>query len=952
MCHILARGGPDDEGFYYDASVGLAFGHRRLSIIDLTNNGHQPMSDANAQTWITFNGEIYNYLELKAQLVALGATFYSKTDTEVIIQAYRHWGTAAFGKLRGMFAFALYDSEKELTWLVRDTTGIKPLYYYRGDGDLYFASEVKALNSCGLTLKTDKDWSIRFLAYGHIPEPYTTYENVFSLPKGHYLCWNHRLKSFTINKFPAELQQSASITGKKEAEERLSQALDIAVKRQLTSDAPIGIFLSGGIDSSLVTLLAAKYSHQLQTVSIYFDDAQYNERKYQQIIQQQVSAQHYQHLVKQQDFTTHFDEILADMDLPTTDGINSWFISKYARQSGLKAVLSGVGADEQFGGYPSFQRIMIMPYLRAIPDFFRKILAASNDKLKRLELLSYKHPVAEYLFLRGLFTPSEIAAVLSKPLTVVTGVLFSDKMDLHGVTGKNKAAWYETHMYMQNQLLRDTDVMSMAHGLEVRVPFLDEDVQKLIGNIAPGIKFSNKPTKKLLIKSFSQLLPKAIWNRPKMGFSFPLQTWMQEHPEIGSAEFYKNPASKRLINGFHSNKVHWSKAFALYQIRVKQPQSEILHQKVLYLTLSTFSTTGGVQKMGRTMGYALQQIARRSNWDYKFWSGYDKDCQLNAVYTDQQNFKGFGKHRALFAAEAVREGIQSDTVILSHINLAMIGCLIKKVSPKTKVFLIAHGIEIWRPLSGYKRKILTACDGILCVSNFTRDKVIKSHQIPAEKCMVLNNALDPLLKLPQQLDRPAYLLERYGLNVHDKIVFTLTRLASTEQYKGYEQVIKAVARLKNEFTNLKYVLAGQYDEREEARIRDLIAQYDVNDQIIMTGFINDAELEDHFLLADLFVLPSRKEGFGIVFIEAMACGLPVICGNSDGSVDAIKNGELGTAINVDNLDELTKTISHALSKPTDIAQRLALQQKCKTYFNVDSYSDRLEDLLRNKQQAA
>ena len=952
MCRILERGGPDDEGFYYDANAGLAFGHRRLSIIDLTNNGHQPMSDENVQTWITFNGEIYNYLELRAQLMALGATFRSQTDTEVIILAYQHWGTDAFGKLRGMFAFALHDSIKEFTWLVRDTTGIKPLYYYAGDNDLYFASEVKALSSCNLTLQIDEDWTIRFLAYGHIPEPYTTYKNVFSLPKGHYLCWDHRLKNFTIDKFSIQPQQSAAINSTKEAEEQLSLALDTAVKRQLISDAPIGVFLSGGIDSSLITLLAAGYTHQLKTVSIYFDDFQYNEREYQQIILDQVKAKHHQHLVKQTDFEAHFAQIMADMDLPTTDGINSWFISQYAHQSGLKAVLSGLGADELFGGYPSFGRIKIIPYLRAMPGFIRKALTVSNDKLKRLELLSYKHPIAEYLFLRGLFTPSEIAAVLNKPLHHVTHVLFGDEINLQSVSGKEKAAWYENNIYMQNQLLRDTDVMSMAHGLEVRVPFLDEDMQQLANRIAPRVRFGNRPAKKLLITTFRRLLPRAIWNRRKMGFSFPLQTWMQKHPEIGNLAFYDNATSKQLISSFQSGKMHWSKAFALYQIQIKQPQSQTAHQKILYLTLSTFSTTGGVQKMGRTMGYALQQIAHRNNWDYKFWSGYDKDDQLNIVYTDQQNFRGFSKHRAFFAAEAVREGVQSDIVILSHINLATVGCIIKKISPHTKIFLIAHGIEVWRQLSGYKKKMLNVCDKILCVSNFTRDKIVELHQTPAEKSLVLNNALDPLITLPQQFNRPNYLSERYGLTDQNKVIFTLTRLASTEQYKGYEQVIKAVARLKNEFKNLKYILAGQYDEREGTRIRNLIAAYDVKEHIIMTGFINDAELEDHFLLADLFVLPSRKEGFGIVFIEAMACGLPVICGNSDGSLDAIKNGELGTAVNADDVNELTAAIRTALSKPANTAKRYTLQQKCKAYFNVDSYADRLELLLKNEQQAA
>ncbi len=194
MCHALQHGGPDDEGIYMDENNGLVFGHRRLSIIDLSSNGHQPMSDAAARVWITFNGEIYNYLELKETLIASGAKFYSNSDTEVIIQAYLFWGMASFSKLRGIFAFGLYDIQKQLTYLVRDSSGVKPLYYMVRDGELSFASEVRALKKAGLATESDKSWQVRFLAFGHIPEPYTTQKDVYSLPKGEFLCWNHKKK--------------------------------------------------------------------------------------------------------------------------------------------------------------------------------------------------------------------------------------------------------------------------------------------------------------------------------------------------------------------------------------------------------------------------------------------------------------------------------------------------------------------------------------------------------------------------------------------------------------------------------------------------------------------------------------------------------------------------------------------------------------------------------------
>ena len=231
---------------------------------------------------------------------------------------------------------------------------------------------------------------------------------------------------------------------------------------------------------------------------------------------------------------------------------------------------------------------------------------------------------------------------------------------------------------------------------------------------------------------------------------------------------------------------------------------------------------------------------------------------------------------------------------------------------------------------------------------FHQKQMTHWHQSDPDKCVVLNNAVDPFIKLPAEFSKPDYLLNRYSLTADNKVIFTLTRLASSEQYKGYEQVIKAVSRLKIKYPGIKYILAGQYDSTEETRIKDLIHAYQVDKQVILTGFLNDNELADHFLLADLFVLPSKKEGFGIVFIEALACGLPVICGNADGSTDAIRNGELGTAINVDDLNELEKTITGYLKHPLTVTTRKTLQSQCMLYFNDEDYINNLRRLIEDE----
>ncbi len=570
MCFALKHGGPDDEGIYADEAAGLVLGHRRLSIIDLGSNGHQPMADTGKKVWITFNGEIYNYRELKQQLINTGFHFYSNTDTEVIIAAYLCWGTTSFSRLKGMFAFALYDTVKSVTYLVRDTAGIKPLYYHVQNGSLTFASEVKAFKIAGITAEADQSWKVMFLAFGHIPEPNTTLKNVYSLPKGHFLTWDHNKGACTIGPFTSKTSGVNYLTDIDDIEARLHDTLLAAVKRQLIADAPLGVFLSGGIDSGLLALLAARQKEQgLKTVSIYFNEKQYDERRFQQLVSEKITGEKFVHLVKQQDFDCFLPEIIAAMDMPTTDGINTWFISKYAKADGLKAVLSGLGADELFGGYPSFSRIIYLKYLRKIPSrLFKAASHLKTDRYRKISFLARNHPLADYLLMRGLFIPEDIAEILDAELSEVNEILFNSSTAAKiGNYDQEHAAWLETNLYMQNQLLRDTDVMAMSHGLEVRVPFLDEDFQQFAESISPEIRFNKKSPKKLLTDSFINLLPDEILKRPKMGFTFPLQEWMAAHLEISNESYYRVTLAKEAVKKFKTGQLHWSKVFALYQVQ-------------------------------------------------------------------------------------------------------------------------------------------------------------------------------------------------------------------------------------------------------------------------------------------------------------------------------------------------------------------------------------------------
>jgi len=366
----------------------------------------------------------------------------------------------------------------------------------------------------------------------------------------------------------------------------------------------------------------------------------------------------------------------------------------------------------------------------------------------------------------------------------------------------------------------------------------------------------------------------------------------------------------------------------------------------MLLTLQTFSSTGGIQKMARTLAFSLNQISNENQWEFKTFSAYDANDDLMAQYLPISSFKGFSRNRISFVLNTLKEARNADVIILTHINLAIVGLLTKLINPKCKIWLIAHGIEVWRKLSLIQHKLVGKSDKIICVSNFTRQQMIKLHKTDGDKCIVLNNAIDPFMTLPEVFEKPGKLMEKYNLQKNDPVVYTLTRLAATEQYKGHEQVIKAIAGLKDKFPKIKYILSGQYDKDEEIRINELIDEYGVAGSVILTGFIDEKELPDHFLLADVFALPSKKEGFGIVFIEAMACGVPVICGNVDGSVDAIRNGELGTAVNPENLEELENAISAGIQSALSTSQqRKSLQKMCLQYFNELSYRDNLRLLL-------
>jgi glycosyltransferase involved in cell wall biosynthesis len=349
--------------------------------------------------------------------------------------------------------------------------------------------------------------------------------------------------------------------------------------------------------------------------------------------------------------------------------------------------------------------------------------------------------------------------------------------------------------------------------------------------------------------------------------------------------------------------------------------------------------TGGIEKVCRIMGKALYEASIENETDFQVASMYDNQADaFDNSYFPVENFNGFACHKRAFIKKMVLEGRRSDVVILSHLNLLPVGWLIKKRSTKTKLILLAHGIEIWYPLPRYKRRMLQQCDSILSVSQYTKQQVIGVHEFPQNKCKVLNNCLDPYLHLPVAYKKDPGLLKKYGFHSNNFILFTLTRISSKEKYKGYDQVLEAMSILNQKYSHVKYLLAGKYDSKEKEWLDELITKNGLEEKVVMPGFIPDKELPDHFALADAYIMPSRGEGFGITFIEAMYYGLPVIAGNADGSVDALLRGRLGLLVDPSNANEIATAISKIIEEPENFRPDIEVLDK---EFSYEAYKNKL-----------
>lgn len=541
----LAHRGPDNDSIWSNELISL--GHRRLSIIDLSSESNQPFISNDKRYIIIYNGELYNYKELKLELQrsAKGSEqtpyfFKTNSDTEVILAAYIRWGNQCLQYFNGMYAFAIFDKETNKLFIARDRVGVKPLYYYYGDEGFMFSSEVRPIiHSRIKTFSINKSVLAEYVMYQTVFAPNTIVKGIKMLMPGHYLEYADSkatiTKYYDINK----ISVAGNNLSYSQICNNVNELLTHSVQKRLVTDVPFGAFLSGGIDSSAVVGLMSKVStEKIQTFNINFDESEFSESKYAQLIAKKFNTQHHEIKLTPADFLKQLPEALDAIDHPTGDGPNTYIVSKATKQAGITVALSGIGGDELFAGYDVFKRMHQLQkkaWLNAVPQFGKKIVGTLIQQKKKsisgnkiAELLSEKNINfnSAYPLSRSIFTKKELAQLLNNinaftEIEKIISVIPQHKNQL-----LSAVSLAEINTYLQNILLRDTDQMSMAVALEVREPFLDYKLIEFVLSVNDEHKYPHTP-KKLLTDSLGDLLPSEIINRPKMGFTLPWQQWLK-----------------------------------------------------------------------------------------------------------------------------------------------------------------------------------------------------------------------------------------------------------------------------------------------------------------------------------------------------------------------------------------------------------------------------------------
>ena len=527
LASLLEHRGPEQEGFH--VGDGVSIGHKRLRIIDLSEKARQPIYNEDNTVCLSYNGEIYNFQDLRDKLEKAGHKFVSKTDSEVLVHAYEEWGVSLLNKTNGQFAFCIFDKKKNIFFIARDRLGIKPLYYYQSGEKFIFGSELKVFLESDIQKQISQVALDHYLLFGNTPSKQSILENVEKLLPGSYIIYD--LASSEIKEYrqywALSFSEDSSLS-ETEAIDQIRKELDRSVKMRLISDVPLGAFLSGGVDSSIIVAIMRKYVKNLKTFSIKFDHPDFNESMYAKIISEKFGTEHFEIAFDAQDVKKLIPKLVYYYDEPFGDSsmIPTYLVSSVAKKH-VTVSLSGTGGDELFGGYNRYNDFVVLQRINHMPEFVKRILDYSidkvnpllrKDKLSKLQMFLGKKEPLHFIYLK-LFS-----YMFRSKREHIDKLLQFDYMENYFKYSKllTNAMNFDLNEYLPNCLLVKEDRASMAVSLEARVPFLDHELVKLASRIPPNLKIKNREKKYILKKAFADTLPHTILHRKKQGFGVPL----------------------------------------------------------------------------------------------------------------------------------------------------------------------------------------------------------------------------------------------------------------------------------------------------------------------------------------------------------------------------------------------------------------------------------------------
>lgn len=987
--------GPDDGG---SESRGIAtLGMRRLAIFDPAN-GRQPMSSPDGRHTLVFNGAIYNHRELRVELAASGWEFRTHCDTEVLLAAFARWGERCLARLRGMFAFAVWDDAEQSLFLARDPFGIKPLYYRRDGARLIFASELNGLFASGCAERQIDPLSVAdYLAWFAVPAPRTIYRDVFSLRPGECATFRDgRLEirsAWSYRTIPHDAKPAAT---RDEFVRELRGRLDDTIRAHVLADVPVGAFLSGGLDSSVVVgLMTHATGERLKTFSIDFEEAGYSENVHATATARHFGTEHHTSVLTGARVAADLETVLAALDQPTGDGINTYYASRAAHEGGVKVALSGLGGDELFGGYPSFRNLprlaRWLPWWRAMPARVRRPLVArlrrgDVRRRKLADMLEHGRHVHELAALqRRVFSEEGRQALLGPEVRGALGArspfhpeLASLSADLNGAGVFEIMSAWELRTYMADVLLRDSDTMSMRHSLELRVPFVDRPLVEWLWQQPAAFKSDRQNRKTSLSDATADILPPGLARRAKQGFTLPFAIWMKRELQPFLAETFSDASVdrsqlftraevqrrwQRFVTGHDERE--WSRIWSLAvliafanrrspavaparapSVVLSTPQADArphlpppspppakarVTSRTLLMAPEIFASEGGIPR--------ILQIYLQALCDLDQPGHAVRLLALNDTAVDSLDLRRCAprglddwyvcsRNKSRFVRAALRLSRGCNRIICGHVAQLPVAWLASRLHRRIKYYLVAHGIEVWRPFTLAERVALRGAEKIFCVSDYTRHELLRHCPLPAGRAVVLHNALAPSFAI--NAGTP--------LAECPPLILIVTRLTYDDRYKGVQHLIEAMPAIREAIPAARLRIVGRGDDLP--RLQSLAYKLGVANVVEFLGYVNDRQLAVELGACRLFALPSRKEGFGLVFLEAMAHSRPCL-GARAGGIPEVINEDTGVLVDYGDVPGIAASVVRALHR--DWNENAILDRA--RHFSYSPFKERLAAFL-------